>query len=170
MHARATCWKTENGFFRCDTWLQIFQTDSRICEAEVTLTPLINKICKPWEYNDQARQSLYWNSLLEWTGLENMLSMLQISVSAIFMLTDWKPAQKGGPLGRGWGWGYIRPSLNFKPVVSHIKEETLLLSVFYYYICTCLCCCHSFYPSLCHFLPFFLPCVAASSPCCLSEF
>ena len=40
--------KSENGFFRCDTWLQIFQNDSKICEAEVTLTPLINKICKPW--------------------------------------------------------------------------------------------------------------------------
>ena len=32
--------KSENGFFRCDTWLQIFQNDSRICEAEVTLTPI----------------------------------------------------------------------------------------------------------------------------------
>ena len=40
--------KSENGFFRCDTWLQIFQNDSKICEAEVTVTPLINKICKPW--------------------------------------------------------------------------------------------------------------------------
>ena len=40
--------KSENGFFRCDTWLQIFQNDPKICEAEVTLTPLINKICKPW--------------------------------------------------------------------------------------------------------------------------
>ena len=39
--------KSENDFFRCDTWLQIFQNDSKICEAEVTLTPLINKICKP---------------------------------------------------------------------------------------------------------------------------
>ena len=39
--------KSENGFFHCDTWLQIFQNDSKICEAEVTLTPLINKICKP---------------------------------------------------------------------------------------------------------------------------
>ena len=39
--------KSENGFFRCDTWLQIFQNDSKICEAEVTLTPVINKICKP---------------------------------------------------------------------------------------------------------------------------
>ena len=39
--------KSENGFCRCDTWLQIFQNDSKICEAEVTLTPLINKICKP---------------------------------------------------------------------------------------------------------------------------
>ena len=33
---------------KSDTWLQIFQNDSKICEAEVTLTPLINKICKPW--------------------------------------------------------------------------------------------------------------------------
>ena len=40
--------KSEFGFFRCDTWLQIFQNDSEICEAEVTLTPLSNKICKPW--------------------------------------------------------------------------------------------------------------------------
>ena len=40
--------KSENGFFRCDTWLQIFQNDSKIHEAEVTVTSLINKICKPW--------------------------------------------------------------------------------------------------------------------------
>ena len=40
--------KSENGFFRCDTWLQIFQNDSKICEADVTVTPLINKICNPW--------------------------------------------------------------------------------------------------------------------------
>ena len=40
--------KSANGFFRCDTWLQIFQNDSKICEAEVTVTPLINKICNPW--------------------------------------------------------------------------------------------------------------------------
>ena len=48
--------KSENGFFRCDTWqevigsctwLQIFQNDSKICEAEVTLTPLTNKIANP---------------------------------------------------------------------------------------------------------------------------
>ena len=40
--------KSENDFFRCDTWLQIFQKDSKICEVEVTVTPLINKICKAW--------------------------------------------------------------------------------------------------------------------------
>ena len=40
--------KSENGFFRRDTWLQISQNDSKICEAEVTVTSLINKICKPW--------------------------------------------------------------------------------------------------------------------------
>ena len=33
---------------KSDTWLQIFQSDSNFCEAEVTLTPFINKICKPW--------------------------------------------------------------------------------------------------------------------------
>ena len=46
--------KSENGFFRRDTWLQIFQNDFKICEAEVTLTPLINKICKPC--------FLYWST------------------------------------------------------------------------------------------------------------
>ena len=53
--------KSENGFFCCDTWLQIFQNDSEICEAEVTLTPLINKICKPWEGNNIAVNS--WKSV-----------------------------------------------------------------------------------------------------------
>ena len=43
--------KSENGFFHCGTWLQIFQNDSKICEAKVTVTPLINKICKHWEEN-----------------------------------------------------------------------------------------------------------------------
>ena len=43
--------KSENGVFRCDTRLQIFLNDSKICEAEVTVTPLINKICKPCLYN-----------------------------------------------------------------------------------------------------------------------
>ena len=32
---------------KSDTWLQIFQNDSKMCEAEDTLTPPINKICKP---------------------------------------------------------------------------------------------------------------------------
>ena len=36
---------------KSDTWLQIFQNDSKICEAKVTVTPLINKICKRWEEN-----------------------------------------------------------------------------------------------------------------------
>ena len=39
--------KSENGFFRRDTLLQIFQYDSKICEAEVTLTPLIIKFANP---------------------------------------------------------------------------------------------------------------------------
>ena len=45
--------KSENGFFRCDTWLQIFQNDSKIWEAEVTLNPLINKICKPCQISSE---------------------------------------------------------------------------------------------------------------------
>ena len=40
--------KSENGFFHCDTQLQIFQNDSKICETEVIATPPITKICKPW--------------------------------------------------------------------------------------------------------------------------
>ena len=40
--------KSKNAFFCCDTWLKIFQNDSKICVAEVTVTPLINKICKHW--------------------------------------------------------------------------------------------------------------------------
>ena len=43
--------KSEKGFFCRDNWLQIFQNDSKICQAEVTLTPLINKICKPCQGN-----------------------------------------------------------------------------------------------------------------------
>ena len=44
------------------------------------------------------------------------------------------------------------------------------LSVVYYCICTCLRGCHSFTPSLCRLLPFHLPYVAVSRPCCLSKF
>ena len=47
IQSRSSCGKCENGFFRCATWLQIFQNDSKICEAKVSVTPLINKICKP---------------------------------------------------------------------------------------------------------------------------
>ena len=46
--------KSENGFFHGDTWFQILQNDSKICEAEVTPTPLINKICKPWNLSWQG--------------------------------------------------------------------------------------------------------------------
>ena len=40
---------SEKGFFRCDANDSkiIFQNDSKICEAEITVTLLINKICKP---------------------------------------------------------------------------------------------------------------------------
>ena len=34
-------------FFVVILKLQIFHYDFKICEAEVTLTPLINKICEP---------------------------------------------------------------------------------------------------------------------------
>ena len=71
-------------------------------------------------------------------------------------------------MGPVHGGTYV-PSLNLKPVVSHIEEEAMLLSLFYYCICTFLCCCCSFNPSFCHFLPFLLPCVV-SRPWHLSEF
>ena len=45
---------------KSDTWLQIFQNDSKICEAEVTLTPLINKICKPWAIEEAMFRSCVW--------------------------------------------------------------------------------------------------------------
>ena len=57
--------KSENDFFRCDTWLQIFQNDSKICEAEVTLTTLINKIFKPCEvkgYKKEQKPITFWPS------------------------------------------------------------------------------------------------------------
>ena len=53
-HAR----KSEKGFFCHDNWLQILQNDSKICEAEVTLTPLINKICKPCQGKGKL---CYWH-------------------------------------------------------------------------------------------------------------
>ena len=54
--------KSENGFFCCDTSLQMFQNDSKICEAEVTVTPLINKICKPCQHDDQHCYNLFWST------------------------------------------------------------------------------------------------------------
>lgn len=58
-----------------------------------------------------------------------------------------------------------------KPVIFHIEEEAMLLSVFYYCICNflCRCHCHSFDLSLCHFSSFLLPCVTISRPCRLLE-
>ena len=57
--------KSKNGFFYCDTWLQIFQNDSKICEGEVRVTPLINKICKlctgfplKWHLRNECRNSM----------------------------------------------------------------------------------------------------------------
>ena len=54
--------KSKNGFFRCDTWL-IFQNDSKICEAEVIVTPLINKICKPCFDLKQFNKNKLWHPL-----------------------------------------------------------------------------------------------------------
>ena len=53
--------KSENGFFHCGTRLQIFQNDSKICEAKVTVTQLINKICKRWEENLLKSFLALWN-------------------------------------------------------------------------------------------------------------
>ena len=41
-------------------WLQIFQNDSKICEAEFTVTPLINKICKPWIRMRELKKRRFW--------------------------------------------------------------------------------------------------------------
>ena len=56
--------KSKNGFFRCDTWLQIFQNDSKICEAEVIVTPLINKIWKPCFDFKQFNKNKLWYLLI----------------------------------------------------------------------------------------------------------
>ena len=64
--------KSENGFFRGDTWLQVFQNYSKICKAEVTLTPLINKICKPW-------LTVAFN--IEW----HLITLLQVNVCTVFI-------------------------------------------------------------------------------------
>ena len=99
--------KSENGSFRCDTWLQIFQNDSKICEAEVTLTPLINKICKPCHLStwiSQNHSKLYFHlfsglSLLEivlggeelrtgnWRNncLMNSILLIQLYIKCIFI-------------------------------------------------------------------------------------
>ena len=53
--------KSENGFFHCGTRLQIFQNDSKICEAKATVTQLINKICKRWEENLLKSFLALWN-------------------------------------------------------------------------------------------------------------
>ena len=56
--------KSKNGFFHCDTWLQIFQNDSKICEAEVIVTPLINKIWKPCFDLKQFNKNKLWYLLI----------------------------------------------------------------------------------------------------------
>ena len=67
--------KSENGFFRCDTWLQIFQNDSKICEAEVTVTPLINKICNPCFAFAKDEDFHRWNEAL---NLQNHTGKLPV--------------------------------------------------------------------------------------------
>ena len=58
-----------------------------------------------------------------------------------------------------------------KPFVSHIEEEAMSLSLFYYNcISACLCCCRSFNPSLCHLSLFHLSYVGVSRPCRSLEF
>ena len=45
-----------------------------------------------------------------------------------------------------------------KPVVLHIEEQVMSLSVLNYCICTFLCCSHIFKPSVCHLSPFLPSC------------
>ena len=64
--------KSENGFFCCDIWLQIFQNDSRICEAEVSLTPLINVILSfKSNYNVHMDSSSIVNKVQSVIGIIN---------------------------------------------------------------------------------------------------
>ena len=56
--------KSETVFFRCDTWLQIFQNDTKICEAAVTVTPLINKICNPGFFHN-VHHDVGWCNIVQ---------------------------------------------------------------------------------------------------------
>ena len=85
IHARTTCWKSENGFFHCDTCLQIFQIDSKICEAEVTVTPLISKICKPCRINVYCAK---WGMML--ITIIIMIMILIVIINYIEDITRWR--------------------------------------------------------------------------------
>ena len=74
---------------KSDTWLQIFQNDSKICEAEVTVTPLINKICIPWLHDHIFQHFYKWACAVQpWTCLFNtslVLSSLCLPVCIVFL-------------------------------------------------------------------------------------
>ena len=98
--------KSENGFFRCDTRLQIFLNDSKICEAEVTVTPLINKICKPCRhYNIHYQKSKKLFPLGPWKSGDIILWGLEI---------------------RNWKWLCV---LAFGPQYRRDRAENIKLAV-----------------------------------------
>ena len=84
--------------------------------------------------------------------LLSSVSVYQYYSNSIFSLLLWGPLKE------------VTYVWIFKPVVSHIKEETMLLSLFFYCIWTFLCRCCSFNLSLCCLSPFLLSYVAVSRP------
>lgn len=102
-----------------------------------------------------------WLSKHDFTFMENIvISECEVWLSVMFLATQfhYKVALLLGGLPMSLLW-------ISKPVVFHMEEEYMLLSIFCYCVCTFLC--RSFNPSL----PFMLSYVAVSRPgCCLPEF
>ena len=87
-----------------DTWLQIFQNDSKICEVEVTLTPLINKIiCKPccrkrlnnvwlpWMAQWSNKTTWHFESYYTTLTLRVLMSTGDRCVSLMFLMQTFQP-------------------------------------------------------------------------------
>ena len=62
------------------------------------------------------------------------------------------------------------PCLNFKIIISHIEEETMSLSVFYYCICAFFLSVSQFQLNFVSFTHISAVLCCCSRPCCLSEF
>lgn len=71
---------------KSDTWHQIFQNDSNICEAEVTLTPLISKICKP-SFQSSSLQPCHFRGIFVFC-----FWLLSLGTRANFFRSSWERA------------------------------------------------------------------------------